>query len=277
MKIRHNFGRNNFDKNINPYIPNHYRIDLNKEKVGYCYIRKNACSTFKQLIIENSEVSIDKQKNMYEPDRMMFIHANHRIKYDEIRNYKKILLVLRDPLNRIVSGFLNQFIMRLNRENEKLHCGVEENTFISAGDLTFFDFVEKYLGANQWDKIDVHFHPQVSKIEPIFYSHVLLFEKLFSDICYTLGEEVAHKYFKEPKNSVVNFENMIIDNAGQIPSSKIYSSFCKTGALPRKESFLKDEKIVNKLKNIYWRDIELYYQILQLRKGKNSPVSIDFS
>src|SRR5688500_14430029 len=73
-------------------------------RVGYCYIRKNACSVFTRLILDLTPGKGEKD--------IRFLSRHHRLDYDDLAECAHVVFVIRDPFERLVSGFVQQVVNR---------------------------------------------------------------------------------------------------------------------------------------------------------------------
>lgn len=90
-----------------------FHLEVNGKRIAYTYIRKNACSAFKELFKYYSDHSFPSDRN---PIETMLKH--HRIKsLEEARNTEFQVAVLRDPYERAVSLYKNKFIQRSGHED----------------------------------------------------------------------------------------------------------------------------------------------------------------
>lgn len=239
--------------------------------VGYTYIRKNACSVFKKIIVETSEFA-EKDPDLRK-NPMAFMGKYHKVTPGNFSRLKLRIVVLRNPVERIVSGYISQFLMRLERPTPEMHGSIETLTSVPSSMMTFEIFVQNYLSHGP-KKINAHFAHQYLHMAPVEYTDVLSFENLFSDAEYIFGKEVASKYFSRPINATYKFTNMKDPKASQRTAKYLMEHFQETRSLPEKSCFL-TPKITNALNEIYHFDLDLYkkYEKKRTRQG-NRPVSL---
>ncbi|MDY6895734.1 MAG: sulfotransferase family 2 domain-containing protein [Thermotogota bacterium] len=250
------------------YLNHHFRIDI-YGGVGYCYIRKNACSVFKKMIVDTS---MKKTMDVNKDQRMRYMGKYHRVTIRELQQMDITLVVLREPLERIVSAFLNQFVMRLNRKSPEMHDSIEEKLQIPAEEITFEAIVKSYLTQRN---INNHFWPQYDHLAPIVYTHACRIESLWEDIFYTLGKDIADQYFRKPINSTSEIKRIDFPDAYQMSSKNLFDNWYNNRVLPTKENFLVPA-IRNSLLSIYEKDVALWESYLSARKVKGKqPPSLD--
>ena len=113
-----NFPASPQDQRLNP----HFIIDV-MGGVGYTYIRKNACSVFKKMILQTSD-SGDMDPNRFQ-NPSKFMGAYHRVSIKRMARLEQRIVVLRNPVERIISGYINQFLMHLRTPSPEMHPAIE--------------------------------------------------------------------------------------------------------------------------------------------------------
>jgi hypothetical protein len=174
-------------KGLRNELSGHYAIPL-ATPVAYCYIRKNACSAFRRMILEHSPHPKRKDERP-----VFYMDRCHRLGYGDIAGCAHVIFVIRDPFERAVSGYLQQIVSRLDEPYPVLEDGVRGLTGRTRAELSFADFVEFYLGTEDFSRIDVHFMPQVAHLAPIRYSDVLLDKRLAEDAAQVFGPALAEQ------------------------------------------------------------------------------------
>lgn len=228
-------------------------LDINGERYSYVYIRKNACSSWKNLFIGESTFK-DKSKNYSNPINFMATH--HKINdTQELMSIKNRIVILRDPLGRLYSGFINQFIMRLNKERQGVvHHEISSHLMKDAESITFQEFVDNYI-LDEDCEVNAHFQHQSSHLADVEYNQKWLLESLYDKARETFGFEIADKYFKKKKNSTQRIEKLD-GNYRKVKASEIFEIYQKTKKLPSFNSLL-DEMDIKKLSEYYKKDYEL--------------------
>lgn len=212
---------------------NHYHLGTQRP-FNYCYIRKNGCSAFKRLFVAQSPHDFASSGL----SEMAFMVRHHRATDADLS--LPTVLILRDPFERIASAFLNQFIMRLGRNETELHESVAHVTGTPPADLSFGTFVEGYV-LKAGAALDRHFHPQASHVLPMAYSHVLSLGDVARGMAGLLGERIATEFFGKPVNAAQRFELKNHGGDAHTPAGALASAFAENKALPPKSALLTAE------------------------------------
>lgn len=176
---RPNFEHDEFHKPVK-----HYEIKTGEKVILYAYIRKNASSLFKQVMLEVKSKGIKSEKSIY--------FQMHK------KKYASKIFVYRDPIDRILSTFLNKFV------NDTYSKDIKQNFFACSGktslnDVCFLDFVD-YLD-NSFEKIDKHLHPQKSSLWGIKYDYPININSLNSAMTHILQKDSLNSHFQKKNNS----------------------------------------------------------------------------
>lgn len=170
-------------------LRSHFLFEIGGQSIAYCYIRKNACSAFKRMILDQLgyEGSWDDGIKALEP------LASRNVA--EAKSAVWRIYVYRDPFERAASLFRNKLIMR--EGSEGLIADFERVSKLQAEDATFEEFVGIYLAAGPNDP---HTWPQASQLLPMSYNSVSTLSSLFDDMKAIIGEDLARRYFAKPAN-----------------------------------------------------------------------------
>jgi hypothetical protein len=231
----------------------------------YCYIPKNACSTFKYFMIENSSFS-NLLPEVGEVINTLCSHAlakHIQIKDLQLLNDTKTFkyIVLRNPYLRLFSGFANKlvqnkvsapFVMQLLSAINKVNN--EEKT---VAELTFYDFIQ-YLARTDNAELNDHWLPQDYFIlDNIKFDLHVQFEKLSEGVdCLVnqTGGKFDHLRSKSIVGNKINYstESSIVDY------SKVSISDLRClPALPKASSFYTKE-LLDLVSKRYEKDIKMY-------------------
>lgn len=250
-------------------LQGHYAIPL-PEPVGYCYIRKNACSAFKRLIVATSP-----HAPRADDARLSFFDRHHRLDWEGAEACARRVFVIRDPLERIASGYLNQVVMRLDEPYPVLADSVAAVAGRARAELSFADFVERYLGSEDFARVDVHFAPQVAHLAPLAYTHVLHAPSLAADAAQVFGPELAAAHFARPVNPSADLSTAALPRAWAIPAGELRRRLDAEGRLPRKADLLAGPPAA-RLAAIYAADLALYARYLAARAADpGRPPALD--
>jgi len=170
----------------------------------YCPIAKNACSSVKRAFVDFG--SIDIERGLVEREgihnTLDFQTTGYLLKDLEGEIVEDILLdtnyfrfvILRDPLERLVSVFREKFVKHRRQKPQWAHigpvmadvqkCSIDNVDFENG--ITFEEFVGYILRSNPED-LDPHWCPQYLYISGIAYSRIYLDKKLDE-----LAEDIQH-------------------------------------------------------------------------------------
>ena len=253
-------------------LRNHYYIDSIRSKCCV-YIRKNASTIFKKIIIDLASSKI--KALSLSPTQMMF--KSGYVSLENARLCRERVFVLRDPTERVISGFLNRFIMKVPTASKE---GVGKSIHSICGrdplSITFSSFVSDYLSSGL-SKVDNHFATVVSHLGPFNYTKVMLDKFLYDDAKFIFGDETADKHFFIKRNATNKCITADLKNAFNIPASELFLMYQSSGVLPTKESLM-DSSVVAAIKDLYSADYDIYTDYISRRsKNGNLPVNIDMT
>lgn len=233
-------------------------------RICIVYIRKNACSALKAMIIDGLNGEGEGESDI----RRMTAYAkcdDADIAKAEVRSF-----ILRDPVERVISGWLNQVVQRVGRIYPEMFDGIESAIGKPVKETTFAEFAQEYLAEGQ---INGHFMSVCDHLKPITYSHVLHDKTLSEDACYAFGELRAEKFFSKHLNSTSALKSHDADNIVNVPAGRILETFQSKRSLPSKSSFMNSEAI-EAVRHIYRHDIALYKDYLRERDEQPEPISL---
>lgn len=166
------------------------------EEVLYTYIRKNACTSFKNLIASYSPHDFKKAGS-----RLKGMASYHMIKSPaEAGKVKNRVFIYRDPVERVVSVFKNKFIQQSGAKD--IIKNFSKITGLDVEKCTFNDFVEEYVAKiSQGIPIDAHLLPQQWHLLPIVYNRAIDLKAVREGMAEIVGDEVSKQFFSRPLNS----------------------------------------------------------------------------
>lgn len=244
----HSYDNRRNKSNKNKQEKLHLKFEINKYIYVYAYIRKNACTAFKNLICNLSEY----KKHGEGTSRINYLSKHHGIvSVKEIEKSDFTLFVYRDPIERILSLYKNKFIVR--SKNKDIFYNYQKVTGNNPEESTFCNFVKSYLTKSH-SLIDLHCHSQASHLLPIFYTHAIPINKLSSCMQKIIGKHLSNRFFKDKINQTTTLN---VDNfAYNISSNALHKNYLKTGFLPSNAALL-NNSICEILQQIYFEDFEL--------------------
>jgi len=222
----------------------HFMFEVGGKRIAYCYIRKNACSAFKRLILDLSNYDGEWSDAIHfltetraAPDLAAVESADWRI------------FVYRDPFERTASLFRNKLVMEseaadfLDSFVRIAKCDPEN--------ATFAEFVSSYLGHR---RIDPHAQTQASHLLPVSYNCVSTLETLQRDAERIFGRDLADKYFSRPSNA--SSSKFFDEPSSHVPVGVLRKRYRATGELPSATS-LSTPEIQRRIRSVYSDDYEL--------------------
>ena len=231
----------------------HFHVEFEGRRIIYCYIRKNACTAFKALIVNHSpgpgmspgETAID------------YLLDHHRAEYRrDIVGADRVVFVYRDPINRSISLFKNKFIQRSG--NDDIFRDYERVTGADPDRATFEDFVMRYLGSDTGPN-DPHTRSQRSHLLPIVYTDAIPITALREHMAEVLDGPTADKYFRRKLNASENSSTYTDSSASRTPAHALHEVLLREGSFPSRASFLGGgNDIEGRLRAIYSQDAPFF-------------------
>ena len=244
----------------------HFKVD-ESGKICVVYIRKNACSALKAMILDDIG---DLGAGKTDTQRM----AEYRLcNFEEATSARVRSFIIRDPLHRVISGWLNQVVQKIDRAYPEMFDGITDAVGKHPRDVTFNDFLKLYLTRK---KINGHFTPVVNHLYPMLYTHVLHDQSLYDDARIAFGNDLAQKNFLRPTNATGLLKSEHVEGAYNFTAGEIFDAFKERSILPSKDSFSSPQNI-EIINDIYSDDVSVYKSYIKERIGILGPISIDFS
>ncbi|WP_200181348.1 sulfotransferase family 2 domain-containing protein [Ectothiorhodospira mobilis] len=238
---------------------NHYVFEVKGCRVAYCYIRKNASTAFKRLIVDSSPHRDILQECGSRIQFMNRYHREDRIERLESCDYR--IFVYRDVLRRVASLFINKFVLAEGAAD--ISKDVAHRLDRSIKTLSFADFVEDYLGqARDVNELDPHVWEQISHLRPIRYTHAIPLERLEEGIASVLGRERAAEYFGRRVNVAGAGKGIDAEDVASWDAASLRVRWEADGSLPSYEQLLRPD-LASRLLRIYRRDEWMIRQIRQ--------------
>lgn len=169
-----------------PVNPAGYYFVNETLKVVYCSIPKNACTLFKTMLVENSDL----REQFHSSGENIHLFLNQRIKETSAAHLLACLnsdeyfkfVVIRNPFNRIVSGYLDKIAKHTVPEAfaqeviEQVQTSLNEPVDIEKS-ITFSQFVD-YLIETPDALLNDHWRPQCNFLGTVNFDLVGQFESL---------------------------------------------------------------------------------------------------
>lgn len=241
----------------NIVLHNHFFLEVNGIRLCYCYIRKNASSSFKKLFMDYTPFN-------YSPDqysrKIDFLRKKHGALAPLIRQEcDATIVVFRDPIKRAISHFVNKIVAQTHAVD--FSKNYKKITGTHPSDANFREFVINYLN-NSWIKLDPHVWPQSKHLWPINYSHAVLDENLTSDMSKLLGDNITHEYFSGQINASERGKRRGIKNVLERPSREL-SFLIGDYDINAELEEMATGNLGFKLKEIYQSDYEILQHLLR--------------
>jgi len=235
-----------------PYGAPHLRFAIGESHYTYCYVRKNACSAFKNFLLHTFCEPI-----VGEPAIRTLTRSLGADTPDAVPLTDTTILVLRDPIDRCCSVFRNKLIQR----NGAIAIGknIRQLTDQPADEISFEDFVLRYLCANLRPRsargvVDVHCIPQADYLWPIQYNCAISINQVNKFTNTAFGPEIHDRFFAKPVNS--SRAKGLDDDAARVPAATLAEIYASDRRLPTDEELV-NERLRTALREIYAVDFEL--------------------
>lgn len=220
-------------------------------KIAYTYIPKNACTSFKR--------TFGRAQGWLAEDAP---HA-HGMRLDRwltgLAGYPRSeerIVVIRDPFDRILSGYLNRFLMRDDAvAQHAMSTGLADQLGPGSTppDVRFSDFVE-YLARTPNRRLNEHWRPQ-SDFLVGSYTRYIRFEHIAEDTAFlaerdlTLETARGHATSKNRRDLGPGW--------GERRARRIRRVRRRSGALPTRENMY-DERLYAMVADRYAEDVALF-------------------
>lgn len=227
----------------------HFHLKTKDYEIAYCYIRKNGCSSWKRFFAAQSP---RRSEAASYPNLIGFMGKYHKIKTTAaLSQIQDRIVILRDPIDRFFSAFVNQFAMRLNRRS-CLHDLVRAKLNRPLEAISLSDFVYEYLLQSSPSELDGHFWSQTSHLSSVEYKHMWMLGDMFDQATHFFGSDIANSFFLKPRNSTSHFKRTD-DFSHLTPCKDFYHTYAENHILPSQSSLLEDS-ILEALKYFYSDD-----------------------
>ncbi len=240
-------------------VRSHFGIDVGGVSIAYCYIRKNACSAWKRLFIEESGVPFE--PNTWRRE-IAFMAARHGLRsIAELERHDHRVVVLRDPVERYVSAFVSLMVAHTPPPTRHLRERGSRAMGLPIAEASFETFLEHQLpGADRRrTRLDKHFWPQAWHLAPTTYTDVIDLHRLAPAMKALLGETLGSRYFDRPVNATAIAPTYDDPEAATLPARILRERYLETGRLPGKASFLGGGRDAT-IRDAYAEDDALYRQ-----------------
>lgn len=234
-------------RRLRPYrqqLRGHFIFEIDGARIAYCYIRKNACSAFKRMILDRAGYRGEWD------DAIGFLEENFAPKrIADVRSAAWRIFVYRDPFDRAASLFRNKMVVQENASD--FLRSYAETTQSDPMDATFDLMVRSYL---ERSPSDPHVHSQAAHLLPASYNLVASMETLADDMKAVVGEELAKRYFARPVNE--SSAMLFAEPSSDVPVRLLRERYAATGELPGAAALASPE-LRSTIQRIYRADYKL--------------------
>lgn len=246
-----------------PVNPAGYYFVNENLKTVYCSIPKNACTLFKNMLVDNSLLKEEfdaSQKNIHAflNQKIPDTSAHHLLSCLHSPEYFKFV-VLRNPFRRLVSGYLDKFAKHVVPEafareviaNVQTALGLASDVEKS---ITFSQFVD-YLVRTPDSYLNDHWRPQHNFIASVQFDFIGQFEAIDSVVSH-LEDTLRIDIRKQVSSHVTQYRQFDTD----FEFWNMYPYELRAlGGMPRaSQMFSEDLKL--RIQSRYRQDIQAYEQ-----------------
>lgn len=238
----------------------HFVFNVADIRIGYCYIRKNACSAFKRLIVdcspyrdryENSENAIHFLNEFHEESSVL-----------SLERCDALVFVYRSPVERITSLFVHKFVMHYGADD--ILANFAKVTNIDPDEATFAKFIGMYLESNAMETLDRHAWPQISHLHRLKYTHAIPIHELASEMAKIVGKDVVTKYFGEPTNATKGIVDPTHNDLSDISCRELSAAFDTQGKLPTSQQLARPD-LIRRIERLYESDVAWVQKLTRMR------------
>lgn len=201
--------------------PLHQVMMLDHHRLMYLPIAKNACTSLKRLMAGLSGLTLRPKEDIHERldgtnTGLMFVNREDAdIEHNLAQPGWMRFIVIREPLERLVSAYIEKFVVNRQQPGVKITCDPVLMRTFKAGwlreedyerGITFRQFVTDIL-AQSPDRLDPHWRPQAQYLKHFPPTHVYRMhemEKLARDLSEHTGQHVNIPRANVSRNSVAS-------------------------------------------------------------------------
>ena len=229
-----------------------------KLRIAYTYIPKNACTSFKRTFGRAQGWLPDDAPHAHGMTMAWWLSGLGSYPRSDER-----IVVVRDPFDRILSGYLNRFLMRSDAvAQHAMRTGLADRLGPDSTppDVRFADFVE-YLARTPNRRLNEHWRPQ-SDFLIGSYTRYLRFEHLAEDTAFLAARGLTLEAARGHATSTNRRD--LGPGWGDRRARRLRRVRRRRGALPTRENMY-DERLHALVAERYAEDIELH------RRGLDAP------
>lgn len=227
---------------------NHFGLEIGGQMIGYCYIRKNACSSFKKMFLDCSP-----HRALKPPDQrpIDFVRQYHRLSPAALADCDRVVFAYRDPAERMLSMFRNKFIAQTGATD--ISASYTRITGQPPQEASFCSFTGSYLGKNRFARLDRHVLPQRLHLQRVRYTDAIAVQDLHAGMCRVIGQALADQYFLRPVNRTSDVPLRPVPDAASRPVQELREIYARDGYMPDNASLL-PARVADRLRRLYAMD-----------------------
>ena len=240
-----------------PRLTRHFLLEVGGRRIAFCYIRKNATNSFKELA---AALSPHRERLAESPNTYQFLRSFHGASPEDVAASANVVLTMRHPLDRMISVYRNKFVQRVG--NEQLFKSYARATGRDPDDASFTDLVLRYATLPV-SELDPHLVPQTGHLLPVVYTDAIPLACLHSRMSKLLGPVLADRFFALRRNSSTAAEDHASEPAVAVTSADLHVRFKATGRLPPASAFV-SPSIEAAVADIYAADLVLFERVVSV-------------
>ena len=220
-------------------------------RISYTYIPKNACTSLKRTFGRAQDRSGTDTQSAHEVTALWWLTRLARYPAVDER-----IVVIRDPFDRVLSGYLNRFLMREDRAvGHAMKTGLARLVGPDAtpDDVTFADFVE-YVARTPNRSLNEHWRPQ-SDFLIGSYTRVIRFEHLAEDTTFLAKRGLVVDEARGHDTSRIRRD--LGPGWGQQKSRRLRRLRKREGVLPIRDNMY-DDRLNAMIAERYAEDVDLF-------------------
>ena len=242
--------------------PAGYYFINEKLKIVYCSIQKNACTLFKNMLVDNSDLKVKfetSNENIHDflNQQIPNNSVSHLLSCLSSSEYFKFV-ILRDPFQRVVSGYLDKIAKHVVPEVFAQEVILSVQTFLGIPpdiqqSITFSQFID-YLVRTPDQQLNDHWRPQYNFIATVKFNLFGQFESL-DTVVETLEKNFDIRIRRQVSTHITKYRHFDKD----LEFHHMYPHELRRleGGMPVAKNFFTDE-LSQKFQLRYEQDIALY-------------------
>ena len=236
----------------------HFAFELGGQRFVYAYIYKNACSAFKNLIVETSP---HRSEIVEREDKIHFMLRHHLVRtLNDVSRDDIKLFVHRDPISRFASAFTNKFVVQDGYRDifANVHWLTGRDPMTLSASEVVFDVLSVYLSTGigaERTILDHHFTAQYDCLGGLRYDAAISMRDLQASMAQLVGEETATRFFGKRVNHTK--ASKYAEDVCDVPAIELRERYLAHNELPDDASLVSDAMRA-RLATLYRQDIAYF-------------------